>query len=342
MNTWATSALTPQLAIELLDDEKVKKKLYPMSLRPQGHDLISFWCFNTVVKAHLHYDSLPWKDVMVTGWALDPHGKKMSKSKGNVVEPQVMAEKYSADALRYWAGGSKLGEDLPFQEKDLVAGQRFVTKLWNASKFSLMHLEDYKLKQQEVKGFDLWLLTKLTKVIKQSTEQFEEYHYSKCKAEAEKFFWQQFCDIYLEVVKDRLYNPDVRGKRERVAGQFTLYTSLLSNLKLFAPFMPHITEEIYQLHFAKDEKKRSIHNSSWPKADPQYIDEDNEALGDKLVEIITQVRKAKTEKSLSMNASVKELVLNLKEDDVKDFIEDLKAVTKAEKISFAKKVAIKL
>src|SRR3989338_5607706 len=129
MDTWATSSLTPQISIGIVN-EKIRKKLYPMSLRPQAHDIITFWLFNTVVKSRLHNDMNPWKDVMISGHAQDPHGRKMSKSKGNVIEPQEMIEKYSADAMRFWAAGSKLGEDLPFQEKDLVTGQKFITKLW--------------------------------------------------------------------------------------------------------------------------------------------------------------------------------------------------------------------
>jgi valyl-tRNA synthetase len=340
MNTWATSCLSPQLAIELLDNNETKKQLYPMNLRPQGHDIISFWLFNTVAKAHLHYDSLPWHDAMITGWALDPKGKKMSKSKGNVIEPQVMIEKYSSDALRFWAAGSKLGSDLAFQEKDLLTGQKFVTKMWNASKFVLMHMENYEHDENYVitETFDKWLLTSLQKLIINCTENFDQYEYSKIKSDVEQFFWHTFCDQYLEIVKDRLYNPDVRSETAKKSAQFTLYTTLLAILKLMAPIMPYITEEIYQLFFAKNEGNSSIHVSTWPKAGNKHIDENAFGAGEFGVDIINTLRKYKSEKQLSMKEELNELILVTDtpkfEESVSAIIGDLKAVLHVKKISF--------
>ncbi|MBU0535901.1 MAG: valine--tRNA ligase, partial [Nanoarchaeota archaeon] len=205
LDTWATSSLTPQIAASLFPD--MYDKLYPMDLRPQAHDIITFWLFNTLVKSQMHNNKNPWKDVMISGWALDPHGKKMSKSKGNVVEPQEVISKFGADCLRFWAAGSKLGEDLPFMEKDLVTGKKMITKLWNASKFAITLLGEYTPEEpKKLKTIDLWLLTKLNKIINQATESFDKYEYSKTKLESEKFFWQVLCDNYLEIIKDRLYN----------------------------------------------------------------------------------------------------------------------------------------
>jgi len=342
LDTWATSSMSPQLAIELFDDINVRKKLFPMSLRPQAHDIITFWLFNTLVKSQLHHGVNPWKDVVISGHAQDPHGKKMSKSKGNVIEPQVMIEKYSADALRFWSACSKLGDDLPFMEKDLMTGQKFTTKLWNASKFTLMHLEDYK-QGGSVEVFDQWLLTKLHRAIKASTEAFDKYEYSRTKAEVEKFFWQVFCDMYLEIVKDRLYNPAARGVDARVSAQHALYESLLSLLKLSAPIMPHITEEIYQLYFASKEKKSSIHISDWPVYHQKWINEDAEKTGDIGVDIISTLRKFKSENKLSLKEEIKELVLISDEDNFSSRIEsisgDLKAVLNVQQISFKGKTS---
>src|SRR3989344_4436923 len=242
LDTWATSSLTPQIATSLFP--KISKKLYPMSLRPQAHDIISFWLFNTVVKSYLHEKKLPWKDVVISGWALDPDGKKMSKSKGNIIEPQEMIEKYSADALRFWAASSKLGDDLPFKEKELVAGQKTIIKLWNASRFSFQHLKSYKPKKTKLKAFDAWQLSKLNSLIKTCTETFENYEYFRTKSDTENFFWNIFCDNYLEIIKNRFYNP--KNKQEKESAQFALYHSLITILKLFAPIMSHITEELYQ------------------------------------------------------------------------------------------------
>ena len=340
LDTWATSSLTPEIAASLIPE--MYDKLYPMSLRPQAHDIITFWLFNTVVKSQLHNKKNPWKDCVISGWALDPHGKKMSKSKGNVIEPQVMIDKYSADALRFWAAGSKLGEDLPFQEKDLVTGQKTVTKLWNASKFAIMHLADFDGKKPKLEAMDRYFISKLQELIKTGTEAFDVYEYSKTKAETEKFFWHMFCDYYLEIVKDRLYNSAGRGEEARRSAQFGLYTLLYAQLRLFAPFMPHITEEVYQLFFKEREKHKSIHISEWPKFEEKLVEQKLIEGGDVALEIIAEARKFKTDLKLSLAAPLKELVIEAKhKDKLREFLDDIKSSTKAEKVSFGEKLEIK-
>ncbi len=338
-DTWATSSLTPMLAGELIKGTPNYKKMYPMDLRPQAHDIITFWLFNTMVKSQLHFDRNPWEDIIISGWALDPHGKKMSKSKGNVIHPQEMIKKYSADALRFWAAGSKLGEDLPFQEKDLVTGKKTITKLWNASKFSLMHLEDYKGEKPELEVMDKWLLTKLQKLIFSVTESFEKYEYSKVKQETEQFFWNVFCDNYLEIAKDRLYNPEQHREGARESGQYALYEASLNILKLFAPIMPYITEEIYQLYHAEKEKLLSIHVSQWPQFNEKLVYNDAEKTGDYAVDIISAVRKFKSEKNLSLKTELKMLTIECSKR-VRELLElilgDLSATTKAKDIEFGK------
>ncbi|MBR9690703.1 valine--tRNA ligase, partial [Candidatus Woesearchaeota archaeon] len=345
LDTWATSALSPKLAANLFENHKIYKKLYPMNLRPQAHDIISFWLFNTLVKGQLHDNTNPWEDAMISGWALDPHGKKMSKSKGNVIEPQEMLEKYSADALRFWAAGSKLGEDMPFQEKDLVTGQKTVTKLWNATKFAIVHLKDYDLKKpKELQTIDKWLLSRLNKVIKDSTENFDRYEYSKTRQETDKFFWQILCDNYLEIVKDRLYNPDNYSKDARKSVQYTLYTAFLSVLKLMAPIMPFITEEIYHLYFAKKEGEKSIHNSSWPKFDKTMVDGNAQNAGDIAVDIVAAVRKYKSDNQLSLKEEIKKLTIDVSGENkkhVNKVIDDIIAATKAKTVEFAKAKELK-
>ncbi len=333
MDTWATSSLTPNLAVERYKGKKIYDKLYPMSLRPQAHDIITFWLFNTVVRAHIHNNSLPFKDVMISGWALDPKGKKMSKSKGNVIHPQEIMKQYGADAMRFWASGSKLGEDVPFQEKDLVTGKKTVTKIWNASKFAIMHLEDYKEYKNELEVMDKWILSKINKITKVCTENMDKYEYSRTKQEAENFFWNTFCDYYLEIAKDRLYNPEERGKEKRKSAQFALYNVLLDVLKLFAPIMPHITEEIYQLYFVDKEKCKSIHNSSWPESN--FVDEEAEKIGDVFVEILAFVRKYKSEKNMSLKEDIEKITIN-SNVDLSKVIDDLKATTKAKEILLKK------
>ncbi|MFH1839924.1 MAG: valine--tRNA ligase [Nanoarchaeota archaeon] len=329
LDTWATSSLTPEIALSLLD--KKFEKFIPMSLRPQAHDIIRTWAFYTIIKAYLHYGKIPWKDIVISGHALDPKGKKMSKSKGNVINPKEVMEKHSVDALRYWAASSKFGEDMPYQEKDVVTGDKLVIKLWNASKFSLMHLKDYKGKGK-LQGFDKYLLLKLNKAIEESTKAFEKCEISDARKAVEGFFWRDFCDNYLEISKDRLYNPDKRGWEARKGAQYCLHESLLTVLKMFAPIMPHITEEIYQDYF----EKKSIHVSSWPK---KYKVEGDLKAGDKAIEIISKVRQFKTSNQKSLKEEVKLVIEKKFEKDLKDFLDDLKSVCKAE-ISFGKKFEI--
>ncbi len=337
LDTWATSALSPKLSIELFKDKPVYSRLFPMDLRPQAHDIITFWLFNTVVKSYFHDEDIPWKNIMISGFALDPKGKKMSKSLGNVIEPQEMIEKYSADALRFWAAGSKLGDDLPFQEKDLVTGQKFITKIWNASKFAFMNLNDYKNKNpKNLEIMDKWILTKLSRIIKNSTESFDKYEYVRTKSNVENFFWHTFADNYLEIIKDRVYNEDKRGKEPRSSAQYTLYITLLSIIKMIAPIMPHITEEIYQSYFKKSEKDKSIHVSKWPSLN--LVDEKAEKIGDFFISILQDVRKAKSEKNLSMKKPVKKITAKGKitKEEFAQIRDDLVAVTNTEEVVFEK------
>jgi valyl-tRNA synthetase len=337
LDTWATSSLTPQIAASLVKD-KIK---LPYDLRPQAHDIIRTWAFYTATKSYFHEKKIPWKNIMVSGF-VTLGGEKMSKSKGNVIDPKTVLENYSADALRFWAAGSKLGEDLDYQEKDLITGQKTITKLWNASKFTFMHLEDFKNKPKKLEATDLYLLSKLQTLITNSTKYFENYEYSKTKAEVDYFFWHTFCDNYLEIVKDRLYNPDKRGKESRQSAQYTVYTTLLTLLKLTAPIMPFITEEIYQLFYKKIEKESSIHITSWPKVDKKLINKKLEQSGDELINIISQVRQFKNKNQTSLKTPVKLTLEKKHEKILKPFLEDLKATTQAEKIDYSNKFNVVL
>ncbi len=330
LDTWATSSLTPRLAVELMP-KALWKSLFPMDLRPQAHDIITFWLFNTVVKSQLHYKKNPWKDVMISGFVLDPEGKKMSKSKGNVIAPQDVFERYGADALRYWAASSKLGEDLPYKEKDLITGKKFVTKILNASRFVFMNLKsgEKPARPKKLHETDRLFLSQLNQIIKNATENFEKYEFSKVKNEVDNFFWKDFCDNYLEIVKNRVYSDN---EEEKKSALFTLYASLLTILKIFSPITPFITEEIYQRYFRKLEKDKSIHISNWPEQVKI-----NERKGDKekyklLIEILGKVRQGKARKQRSVKSPIVLYLDKKTQEKLKDLLSDLKAVTTAEEI----------
>ena len=340
MDTWATSSVTPQIVLNWIKDKDEKYrdvdfgKMYPMSLRPQAHDIIRTWAFYTIVKGLYNNGEIPWKDIVISGHVLDSKGKKMSKSKGNAVDPKDVLEKYGADALRFWSSGAALGKDFSYKPDELANGLKVVIKLWNASKFSLMHLEDFDNKKVKLNLIDQGIISKFNDLIKESTELFEKHEYSKSKLITEAFFWGQICDNYLEIAKDRLYNPDKRGVGERRSAQYTLRYLILNTLKLFAPIMPFITEEIYNLY--DFEKNKSIHISTWPEYDKKLKNEVAEKTWDKFVEVLGKVRefKAKHNKSLK-----EEIILTIGDDEkllLDIVLDDLKAVTNAKDILVGK------
>ncbi len=328
-DTWATSSLTPQITSSLVKN-KVK---VPYSLRPQGHDIIRTWAFYTIVKSYLHENEIPWEDIVVSG-NVSLGGEKMSKSKGNVVSPIDVMDKYGADALRFWAAGSKLGNDLDYQEKDLIAGTKMINKLTNASRFVFMNLKDYnpKSKPHKIEKMDELFLDKLNLLVEDATKSFMEHEYSKVKLDTERFFWSDFCDNYLEIVKKRVYQGE---GNEKASAQHTLYYSLLTLIKLIAPIMPYITEDIYQEYFRKNEKTKSIHISKWPEAEKNVEEKKEKAhvkILEKMYEIISRIRQEKTKNKKAMNA---EIVLTLSKEDyeiMKPVLEDLKNVSNAKAI----------
>jgi len=322
LDTWATSSLTPQI-IENLSKGKIK---IPLSLRTQAHEIIRTWAFYTIVKSYLHEGKIPWENIMISGF-VTLQGEKMSKSKGNVVNPKDILEKYGADALRFWAAGSKLGNDFDYQEKDLITGIKFINKLRNAANFVFINLKHYNgQKPKKLESLDDLFLNELNNLIKNCTENFKIYEYSKVKLDLEMFFWHDFCDNYLEIVKRRIYQGTMNKK---LSAQYTLYFSLLTILKLIAPIMPFITEEIYHKYFKKNEKEKSIHLSKWPKENRKKNSNKDWSI---LKELIFRIRKEKSKAQKSMNA---EIILTLEKKIIKklkNILEDLKNVTNAKEI----------
>ena len=330
LDTWATSSLTPQITSSLINN-KVK---IPYSLRPQAHDIIRTWAFYTIVKSLLHKDKIPWNDVMISGF-VRLEGEKMSKSKGNVVDPQKIMQEYGADALRFWAAGSKLGEDLNYQEKDLVTGKRTITKLMNASRFVFMNLKDYDGKKpKNLEKIDEEFLEFLGGLISGFKSNFLSYNYSQAKQSIEHFFWIYFCDNYLEIVKKRVYNGT--GDKKKSA-QYVLYQSLLSILKMFAPIMPFITEEIYQEHFKKFEKTKSIHLSQF--SDFKGSKELSKCFR-LFLDLLYKIRAEKTKAKKSMNVECVLTIPKQNYEDLKEMLEDLKNVTNAKEIKKGKKFKV--
>ena len=267
MDTWATSSLSPQLACGWLDDEDLFARTYPMDLRPQGQDIIRTWLFSTVVRADLEFGALPWKHAGLSGWILDSDHKKMSKSKGNVVVPNEVLEKYGSDAVRYWAASARLGADTAYDEGQMKIGRRLAIKLLNASKFvlNLGATEKSVITSQAqgrvlINALDRSLLARLAYLIEEATAAFEKYEYARALQICESFFWS-FTDDFVELIKDRAYGA--RGEEEQASVLAALATTLDALLRLFAPFLPFVTEEIWSWWRAG-----SVHRAEWPQALP--------------------------------------------------------------------------
>jgi len=328
-DTWMISSNTPEIACKWLEDSKNYKKITPMSLRSQSHDIIRTWAFYTILKSHLLFNRKPWERVMIGTYVLDERGKGMSKSKGNVVWADELIEKYGVDALRYWVGTASLGADISFKEKDLVSGKRFLTKLENASNFVFINLNNYSRKKpKKLEEIDIDMLQRLSKVIEKVKKNYMNYNIASAKREVEEFFWKVFCDNYLEIIKRRIYNEEGDKK---LSAQYVLYESLLAILKMIAPITPFITEEIYQKYYKKYEKEKSIHISKWPEINLKF-NKEIEKTGELFESILFRVRKFKSDKNLSMK---KEIILTLEEKDksrLKSVLDDLKNVTNAVEI----------
>lgn len=339
MDTWATSSISPQLSSHAINDEinfgnlTRHKKLFPADLRPQAHEIIRTWAFYTIVKAALHEDSIPWKNLMISGWCLAADKTKMSKSKGNVVTPTALIEEKSSDVVRYFASTSHLGADTAFSEEVFKIGQKLITKLFNSAKFvSLMIGEDFVFdaNKKPTETADLWILSKLHATIKSATQEFEKFEYAKAREKIEEFFWVHFCDNYLEIVKVRAYGL----KAEKLAGidltpeqlsnikngqesaLNTLYICLNGVLKLFAPFVPHICDELYANIFASEFKNTLSINArgTWPNYKNFAHDENALKIGDALIEVLFEVRKFKSDNNLSMKTTIKRLSVTHKTD----------------------------
>ncbi|MCA9728371.1 MAG: class I tRNA ligase family protein, partial [Candidatus Eisenbacteria bacterium] len=339
MDTWATSSLTPQIQSRWSLEEQRHQKLFPMDIRPQAHEIIRTWAFYTIVKAWMHEGQVPWHHVVISGWILDPDRKKMSKSKGNVVTPEGLLDEHSVDAVRYWAGRARLGTDTAFDVGMFKIGKKLATKLFNASRFVLGQIDRAQGEAgstpgnpapgggaagQTASGFDLAAVTepldlaflgRLRSVVDQSTAAFERFEYAVALQTTEDAFWS-FCDDYLELVKSRSYaEEDTPGRRSAVA---TLHAALSVFLRLLAPFLPYVTEEVWSWRLAGEGRWRSIHTAPWPEASELAPDQarSSEAIFVAASEVLGRIRGAKSEAKKSLRWPVASLAVAASKDDL--------------------------
>ena len=318
MDTWATSSLTPQIACAWEEDPDLFARTFPMDVRPQAHEIIRTWLFSTVVRSHFEHDTIPWANAALSGWILDPDRKKMSKSVGNVVVPTDLLEQHGADAVRYWSASARPGTDTAFDAGQMKIGRRLAIKILNASKFAL-GLGPAATDAAVTQPLDRAVLAELADLVDDATRAFDAFDYARALQRTEDLFWR-FCDDYLELVKGRAYGsgPDDAGAGATSA-RVALRTSLSTLLRLFAPFLPYVTEEVWSW-CRTDEgplpgfEAASVHVAPWPDAGdlralagatagateggpgPEVLTVAAEVLG--------RIRKAKSDAKVSMRAEV--------------------------------------
>lgn len=343
MDTWATSSLSPQLALQLFYSESQAEKSIPMSLRPQAHDIISTWLFYTVVRSHYHFKELPWKNTMISGHVLDRRGQKMSKSLGNVVAPQEILEKYGADALRFWTAGRSLGQDINYSEEDIRAGSKLLTKLWNVNRFVCLNCVDKVKKPKKLYPTDQWILAEAQNLLAEATKNLEKYEFGLSRIAIEKFFWTKLTDNYVELIKGRLYGEDKEAKQ---SAQFTIIHLLDLINHLLAPYLPFVTEEVYQAFFkGKYYKDVSIHVRPWPKIVETHRNASLLKTGVALLKIIEEIRRYKAGAGMRLVDPIVSVDIIGNEKTIKPlkpFAEDLQNVGKIEKINWKKKNTVGL
>jgi len=344
MDTWNTSSLTPYICKELA--QKTNKSPFedasfiPMSMRPQAHDIIRTWAFYTIAKAWMHQGTIPWHDIVISGYVLSENKEKISKSKDNApTDPEKLLTQYPADAIRFWTASGTLGQDVAFSPEQMSIGQKLLTKLWNALKFVQMNTQEHNIDptiQPKLDPVNQWMIDKIQLCLKEYHGYFAKNEFSLALQSVEKVFWQDFCDNYLEIIKDQLFNPANYSQEQLNATRWTLQESGFRLLQLYSPYLPHMTEYLYQHILRAQYKVSSIHLTQLPQAQSVR----DEALATMLIilQVVSHVRKLKTAAQLSLKTELATLTIcsitQTQIDQINDLVALLKGVCKAQNIVF--------
>lgn len=353
MDTWMTSSMTPLINALWADEDgpsapdkkKLMAKIYPMDIRPQAQEIIRTWLFYTIVKSIYHTKDVPFKTVMISGWGLDKNGKKMSKSLGNFVGPEEIIAKYSADALRYWASKASLGQDLRFNEEDVVNGRRLLIKLWNAVRFLITNINEgfnpYEkdIAKLELGEVDKWVITEFENTVKACESYMEAYEYSSGFKVVADFFYNIYCDNYLEIVKNIFWDEEEENAERKNKALTVMYFVSFNMVKLFAPFFPFITEELYLSFYKNFENGSSIHLLNWPLYKNELIDDNSVKIVKILLNILEASRKLRTNLSLHQNHKIDKLLIKTLNIDYIDIINsvsyDIRSAVRAKRLIFS-------
>jgi valyl-tRNA synthetase len=301
MDTWMDSSISA-LYMAGWPEEPFE----PVQLREQGHDIIRTWAFYTILRTAAVEDDIPWETALINGMVFGEDGHKMSKSRGNFVEPQAVVEEHSADAFRQAiALGGQPGSDIQFQSKEVTSASRFITKLWNIAKFTFGHVDEStpEIDDPAYRDADRWILSECSRVAADVAEYMDDYRFDAALRTVREFVWHALADDYVELVKGRLYSG---RPGERDAARHALYTALSASVRMLAPFSPFVTEEVWSHLPGAD---GSVHTANWP--DLAIDDPEAEQAGRLIASVASEVRAWKSDQGYALNAELDKVELYL-------------------------------
>jgi len=344
MDTWNTSSITPLICFELFsnqspfNNEQAVQKFIPMNMRAQAHDIIRTWAFDTITKIWMHYNTIPWQEIVISGHVLSNANEKLSKSKGNSkTSPEMLLEQFPADAIRYWTACANLGYDAAFSEDQIKVGCKVITKLWNAFKFIQIQKQTHTTPDIQPHSLGIvneWVLTQISECFNRYESYLAKHEFGHALTCVEKFFWNDFCDNYLELIKNLLFNPDQYSKQELDATMWTLNQVGLRILQLYAPYLPHVTENIADHVYSLN---RSLHVTNYRDLQTNLSFDASSELMKKIITITAEVRKLKTEQQLSLKVELVNLTIaceTVNSDAIKPHEQIIKGITQAKNIQY--------
>jgi len=313
LDTWFSSGLWPFSTLGWPDDTLELKRYFPTDYLCTGSDLIFFWVARMIMMSLYSTGEVPFKTVYLHGMVVDKNGKKMSKSKGNGTDPLDAINKFGVDALRYWVSNAPIGTNLPYIEDEVKRGSRLLTKLWNVAKFVLMNLTDFDpstAKEVSVSNRfieDKWVLNELNKTIAETRKHLDKFDTVNARSAIDTFFWDIFCDQYIEFIKDRFWSPEKYSDESKLAAQWTLYSVLRAIIGLYAPFVPFVTEELWQKIYKQFEGGETLHLTKYPETNSEY--ENDVSQMNIALEILKNVRGLRTERKVGNGAKLETLTI---------------------------------
>ena len=312
LDTWFSSGLWPFSTLGWPDDTPELKRYYPTDYLCTGSDIIFFWVARMIMMALYTMGEVPFKTVYLHGIVVDAHGKKMSKSKGNGTDPEEPIEKFGVDALRYWISTAPIGTNMPYIEAEVKRGSKLLTKLWNVARFSLGNLESFEptgtapaVETRPIE--DRWILSELNKTVAEVRKNMDKYDTMNARSAIDTFFYDIFCDQYVEFIKDRFWSPEKYGAESVAAAQWTLWTVLRAIIGMYAPFIPFLTEELWQKIYMPYEGGKTLHLTEYPTVRAEYDTDVSDMQY--AIDVIKTVRTLRTERKIGNGAKLETLTV---------------------------------